>query len=68
MEHKNEDPEAQMTADEEPVNYRNPTLELTTTRSNIASPEDNPPDGGYGWVCAISLLFINAHTWGVNSV
>jgi hypothetical protein len=27
-----------------------------------------PPDGGYGWVCVATCWFINAHTWGINSV
>lgn len=31
-------------------------------------PEDVPPDGGYGWVCTGCSYFINAHTWGINSV
>lgn len=30
--------------------------------------EDVPPDGGYGWVCTGCNFFINAHTWGINSV
>jgi hypothetical protein len=29
---------------------------------------DEPPDGGYGWVCVVCVFLINAHTWGVNSV
>lgn len=28
---------------------------------------DEPPDGGYGWVCVGCTFFINAHTWGINS-
>ena len=28
---------------------------------------DEPPDGGYGWVCVACCFLINAHTWGVNS-
>lgn len=27
-----------------------------------------PPDGGYGWVCVACVFWINAHTWGINSV
>jgi hypothetical protein len=36
--------------------------------ANVASREDIPPDGGYGWVCTACVLLINANTWGVNSV
>jgi len=28
---------------------------------------DEPPDGGYGWVCVACTFIINAHTWGINS-
>lgn len=31
-------------------------------------PVDEPPDGGYGWVCVACCFWINAHTWGINSV
>lgn len=30
--------------------------------------EDVIPDGGYGWVCVACVFWINAHTWGINSV
>lgn len=26
------------------------------------------PDGGYGWVCVTCVFWINANTWGINSV
>ncbi|KAL8824660.1 MAG: hypothetical protein Q9191_004907 [Dirinaria sp. TL-2023a] len=29
--------------------------------------QNDPPDGGYGWVCVICCFLINAHTWGINS-
>ncbi len=29
---------------------------------------DTPPNGGYGWVCVACVFWINAHTWGINSV
>jgi hypothetical protein len=29
---------------------------------------DVAPDGGYGWVCVACVFWINAHTWGINSV
>lgn len=32
-----------------------------------ATVQDVPPDGGYGWVCMICALVINANTWGVNN-
>ena len=28
---------------------------------------DEPPDGGYGWICVLCCFFINTHTWGINS-
>ena len=31
-------------------------------------PVGAPPDGGYGWVCVACCFWINAHTWGINSV
>lgn len=27
-----------------------------------------PPDGGYGWVCVVSLFMINFSTWGAVAV
>ena len=30
--------------------------------------QDIVPDGGYGWVCVACVFWINAHTWGINSV
>lgn len=35
---------------------------------HVADIEDVPPNGGYGWVCAACVFFINANTWGINSV
>jgi MFS family permease len=29
--------------------------------------EDQPPNGGYGWVCVACNFWINGHTWGINS-
>lgn len=30
--------------------------------------EENPPDGGYGWVCVSACFVLNAFTWGTVSV
>ncbi|CAM1508851.1 Fc.00g025900.m01.CDS01 [Cosmosporella sp. VM-42] len=35
--------------------------------TNLATIEPIPPNGGYGWVCALSVFLINSHTWGINS-
>lgn len=45
-----------------------PDLTLTNQSAFVTTQEDIPPDGGYGWVCAVCVFFINAHTWGANSV
>lgn len=39
-----------------------------TTVAPEKATDDLPPDGGYGWVCVASVFWINAHTWGINSV
>lgn len=26
---------------------------------------DEPPDGGYGWVCLVAVFFINGFVWGI---
>lgn len=53
-------------------------IELDEIRSNTAeeaglsqgvdSMTYVAPNGGYGWICALSSFLINAHTWGINSV
>lgn len=37
-------------------------------QQSTQGPQDEPPDGGYGWVCVACCFWINAHTWGINSV
>ena len=41
------------------------TKETSNTSASIAP--DEPPNGGYGWVCTVCCATINAHTWGLNS-
>jgi hypothetical protein len=28
---------------------------------------DEPPDGGYGWVVVVAIVFMTAATWGVSA-
>ena len=42
-----------------------PNAEIGITDALI--PED-PPDGGYGWVCVASCFLVNCFTWGIVSV
>ena len=52
------------TASERTVTAHDPEQLSPPQGSNLAGP----PDGGYGWVCVACCFFINAHTWGINSV
>lgn len=47
----------------------NEDVEIASTGNerNVATRQDAPTDGGYGWVCTACVFLINAHTWGVNS-
>ena len=38
------------------------------SKSSEESDVDVVPDGGYGWICVACNFWINASTWGVNSV
>ncbi|KAF7563447.1 hypothetical protein G7046_g695 [Stylonectria norvegica] len=38
-----------------------------TEMTNLAVIEPILPNGGYAWVCTLSVFLINAHTWGINS-
>jgi MFS family permease len=40
-----------------------PSREYVDTKEHV----DRPPDGGYGWVCAVCVCVINIHTWGLSS-
>jgi hypothetical protein len=44
------------------------TRAQSTEISNAVDEEDVPPNGGYGWVCVFCVFWVNAHTWGINSV
>jgi hypothetical protein len=48
---------------DEPKSSLEPSLDCT---DGVA--QDEPPEGGYGWVCVAVCFMINAHTWGLNSV
>ena len=50
----------------------NNDLEKTIAALDAEQPtptaEPVEPDGGYGWVCVCCCFWLNAHTWGINSV
>ena len=67
---------------EKEATHFNPSIDSekeTASEETVAGPEtdrprveekkevDEPPDGGYGWVCVACCFLINAHTWGINS-
>lgn len=52
------------TASEKTITAYDPKQHPPPQESTLAAP----PDGGYGWVCVACCFFINAHTWGINSV
>jgi len=29
---------------------------------------DEPPDGGYGWIVVVAIVFMTAATWGSSAV
>lgn len=35
-----------------------------TTHEDVPS---DPPDGGYGWVVVVAIMFLNAATWGLSA-
>ncbi|KAK0701731.1 major facilitator superfamily domain-containing protein [Lasiosphaeria miniovina] len=43
------------------------SISLEAAVGNVATVEDVPPDGGYGWMCTFCVFMINANTWGVNT-
>lgn len=45
---------------EEPCN-------LDSQARTAANQDDEPPDGGYGWVCTLAAAVVNAHSWGFNT-
>lgn len=55
--------------DAPPEQIRTDSDTIADKENILAAPTgDEPPDGGYGWVCVACVFLINAHTWGLNSV
>lgn len=56
---------------EKPIDELNDHPTVTRIESDtyvedvVASPDDKPPDGGYGWICVIACFVINGFTWGI---
>lgn len=42
-------------------------VERASSRAPSPIVVEEPPDGGYGWICTLCVALINAHTWGLNS-
>ena len=40
----------------------------TTMDITQAEDSEDPPDGGYGWVCVAACFMINCFTWGIVAV
>jgi MFS family permease len=40
---------------------------LFQRKSNRNLHSEEPPNGGYGWVCTIAAAVVNGHAWGFNS-
>jgi hypothetical protein len=50
-------------ADHEDVGHESPLpeeiVDVERTSSTLSKQDDQPPDGGYGWVCVACNFFIN---------
>ena len=73
-ENENESPHATLQASPNEHNASPAASGTTIAGPGMDQPQveekievDEPPDGGYGWVCVICTFAINAHTWGINS-
>jgi MFS family permease len=53
-------------ANQERLDEKLPVVERAFTKKSDGTP-DEPPDGGYGWVCCFSAGLILFATWGSNS-
>lgn len=59
LEHPSAGPHVQPADDSEKFGAGEPDARVRTA--------DEPPNGGYGWVCVACCFWVNAHTWGINS-
>lgn len=44
------------------------TLEEFEDRDHSYVAPDVIPEGGYGWVCVLSVFLVNSFTWGAAAV
>jgi hypothetical protein len=47
-------------------NDRVPERQVEEAGESALDDDDEPPDGGYGWVVVIAIVFMNAATWGLS--
>lgn len=56
-----------MGKDETKPSVATDTDDSTGQTLELQQAPPQPPNGGYGWICALCVALINAHTWGINS-
>lgn len=56
-----------MSAEKACVPGPEPLGSAASTDSTTPATAEEPPNGGYGWVCTAAASVINAHSWGFNS-
>ncbi|KAM5343559.1 hypothetical protein ACJ41O_012096 [Fusarium nematophilum] len=67
MEKADNRPECSDTHHPPPGNSTQLPADNDASLNQSSAQADEPPDGGYGWVCTTAAAVVNAHSWGFNS-